>query len=256
MKTVVCIKWGPKFSADYVNKLRNMVRRNLSLEHQFVCLTDDATGLNEGIEVRPLVENLEHSYTKLGLFANELHDLTGQILFLDLDVVIINPIAELFQFEPEAEFVSINDRFGRPDAYNGTDITLEGVVSDTDNDTINASCMRFEVGRYPYILENWYEAVATRFSKSEIVDSALKGRDLPVKYMYHDLVSFPPEVYRGDQKWTTKQLKEHNETITFYPTSWLQSYKYGYDMAAKVIVFHGLPKPADVTDVWVKENWC
>ena len=49
MKNVLCIKWGNKFPADYVNKLYRMVERHLSLPHRFVCLTDNTTGLNSEI---------------------------------------------------------------------------------------------------------------------------------------------------------------------------------------------------------------
>ena len=50
LKNVLCIKWGSKYSADYVNKLYSMVERHLSLSHRFVCLTEDTTGLNSEIE--------------------------------------------------------------------------------------------------------------------------------------------------------------------------------------------------------------
>ena len=43
MKNVVCIKWGEKYSAEYVNRLYGMVQRQLSLPHRFVCLTEDST---------------------------------------------------------------------------------------------------------------------------------------------------------------------------------------------------------------------
>ena len=69
MKNVLCIKWGSKYSADYVNKLYSMVERHLSLSHRFVCLTEDTTGLNSEIETKPLLRNdLKHSYTKFELF--------------------------------------------------------------------------------------------------------------------------------------------------------------------------------------------
>ena len=68
-KNVVCIKWGDKFSADYVNKLYNMVQRNLSLKHRFICLTEDSTDLNSNIEVFPLTrDDLEYCWNKLVLF--------------------------------------------------------------------------------------------------------------------------------------------------------------------------------------------
>ena len=231
MKNVLCVKWGNKFSAEYVNKLYSMVERHLSLPHRFVCLTEDPTGLNSEIETKPLLrKELKHSYTKFELFEKELHDITGQILFLDLDVVINNSIDDLFLFEPDAKFVGIKDwQVG----------------------CINASCMRFNVGEHSYIIENWFEALRTRFTVEEYFDPSLNGK----KNLYHDLNSFPPTVYRGDQEWTTNQLKDHNVDITYYPSDWLQSYTCGYDMNAKVVVFHGTPKPHEVENTWVKENW-
>ena len=55
LKNVLCVKWGSKFSADYVNRLYNMVERHLTLTHRFICLTDDPTGLHPLIETRPLL---------------------------------------------------------------------------------------------------------------------------------------------------------------------------------------------------------
>ena len=52
LRNVVCIKWGSKYSAEYVNKLHSMLERNLSLHHRFISLTDDSTGLNSDIETR------------------------------------------------------------------------------------------------------------------------------------------------------------------------------------------------------------
>ena len=50
MATILCMKWGTKYGPEYVNRLHSMVRRHLTIPHRFVCLTDNRTGLNEGIE--------------------------------------------------------------------------------------------------------------------------------------------------------------------------------------------------------------
>ena len=194
-------------------------------------MTEDTIGLKAEIETRPLLRtDLKHSYTKFELFEKELHDITGQILFLDLDVVINNSIDDLFLFEPDAEFVGIQD---------------------WEIDCINASCMRFNAGEHSYIIDNWFESVRTKFTIEDCFDAAINGKN----ELYHDLDSFPPVVYRGDQEWTTRQLKEQNVDIIYYPSDWLQSYTHGYDMNAKIVVFHGTPKPHEVEDTWVKENW-
>lgn len=62
-KNVICIKWGDKFGAEYVNSLYKMVEKNLTVPHRFVCFTDNSDGFLDGIEVRPLPElNDENDY--------------------------------------------------------------------------------------------------------------------------------------------------------------------------------------------------
>ena len=41
-KNIICMKWGTKFGASYVNRLYDMVERNTTVPHRFVCFTDDA----------------------------------------------------------------------------------------------------------------------------------------------------------------------------------------------------------------------
>ena len=53
---VICMKWGSKFGAEYVNRLRSMVVRHLPHPHRFVCFTEDARGIDPAVEVAPLPE--------------------------------------------------------------------------------------------------------------------------------------------------------------------------------------------------------
>ena len=81
---VLCMKWGTKYSAEYVNILYSMVARNLTREFRFVCLTEDATGLHDQVEVFPLPElsvdlaGPERGWNKLAVFAETLYDLKGR----------------------------------------------------------------------------------------------------------------------------------------------------------------------------------
>ena len=45
MMNFVCIKWGDKYSSDYVNNLYNMVKKNYTKPFTFTCFTDDSEGL-------------------------------------------------------------------------------------------------------------------------------------------------------------------------------------------------------------------
>jgi hypothetical protein len=55
---VVCVKWGDKYDAEYVNKLARGIRRGCltaALPSRLVCFTEDTRGLcSELIETRPL----------------------------------------------------------------------------------------------------------------------------------------------------------------------------------------------------------
>ena len=44
-KNILCMKWGTKYGPEYVNRLYGMVRRHLSGDFNFVCLTDDSQGV-------------------------------------------------------------------------------------------------------------------------------------------------------------------------------------------------------------------
>ena len=48
---VVCLKWGDKYGPEYVNKLYRMVQRNLTIDHEFVCFTENPANLDLGIKV-------------------------------------------------------------------------------------------------------------------------------------------------------------------------------------------------------------
>ncbi len=105
---VLCIKWGRKYGPEYVNRLHAMVRRHLRRPHRFVCLTDDGTGIDAGIETHPIPQvgfaefdsrqpwSFQHGWLKLTSFASPLYDLSGPTLFLDLDIVIVDALDPFF----------------------------------------------------------------------------------------------------------------------------------------------------------------
>jgi len=99
---VVCLKHGTKYSAEYVNTLYNMVSRNLTIDYEFVCITEDHNNINPQITILPLRtnENISGWWYKPMVFDPEL-GLEGNILFLDLDIVIFNNIDKLFTYESE-----------------------------------------------------------------------------------------------------------------------------------------------------------
>ncbi|GGL61025.1 hypothetical protein [Wenxinia marina] len=104
MKQVLCIRWGTKYGAEYVNRLYGMVARHLTPPFSFHCVTDDTGGLRPEIEVIPLPplgcempRNTPGIWGKSRLWAEELGGLSGPVLFLDLDLVVTGSLDAFFE---------------------------------------------------------------------------------------------------------------------------------------------------------------
>ena len=85
MLEVACIKWGQKYSAEYVNILKRAVAMHLKTVHVFVCYTDCKDGLE--CASRPLPPGFKGWWNKLYLFS-----LNKKVLLLDLDIVVVGSL--------------------------------------------------------------------------------------------------------------------------------------------------------------------
>jgi hypothetical protein len=92
---IICVKWGSKYSAEWVYNLKRMVERHLTVPHRFVCMTDRAIPDVECVEA---AEHLPSWWSKVGMFRPGLFP--GRNLYLDLDVVITGNIDGMLQFAP------------------------------------------------------------------------------------------------------------------------------------------------------------
>lgn len=228
-KWIVCLKHGQKYSVDYVNRLFNMTKRHSTVPFNFACITEDPAGMNPEIRHIPLPKYAVSGWWyKPWVFSNEI-PLDGTLLFLDLDLVIIKNIDNLWHYKP-GRFCIIRD-------FNRSTIKTWN--------KFNSSVFRIEKGQYPQVWDN------------------LSKDFLQTRRMH------------GDQDWIYSQLK--NQEI-FWPEEWIQSYKWEIrnktdvvkignrrvfkDVVNPVIkpdtnilVFHGDPKPDEVQDPVVVQNW-
>lgn len=112
--SVICWKWKPpqfyerEFTADAVNTLYNMVKRNYSAPFHFHCFTDDPEGIADGIRVHsvpnhfselesPLGVHYPSCYRRLAAFRHDFADLVGpRFVSLDLDCVIVDRLEPLW----------------------------------------------------------------------------------------------------------------------------------------------------------------
>ncbi|MEP0963586.1 MAG: glycosyl transferase [Roseobacter sp.] len=104
-KQIVCINWGSKYGAPYINRLYEMVRANITPPFRFVAFTDTRQGVNPNVDCFDLPdmpgfmpENTIGQWPKSRLWAPELGDLQGPFLFVDLDVTITGSLDCFFKF--------------------------------------------------------------------------------------------------------------------------------------------------------------
>lgn len=109
---VVCVKWGDKYGPEYVNILQDMVWRNLTVDHQFICFTDDERGIDAKIQIRMLPMALEGWANKLWLFSGGAA-LDGPVLFLDLDTIITGRLEDVAEYVIRAQNLTmLKDFYG------------------------------------------------------------------------------------------------------------------------------------------------
>lgn len=183
---IICIKWGTKFGPEYVNRLHSMVKRNITRDYRFICLTDRAEGIETDIDVRDIpltgIQAFDereawvytHGWLKVSTFVKTLHDIKGPTLFLDLDVVIVDTIDEFF--DVPGDFVVIRK---------WTDKIITG----------NTSVYRFNAGAHADALD----------------------------YLKNNLQKVLSEV-RNEQEFITHYLHKQGK-LNYWPLAWCRSFK-------------------------------
>jgi len=220
MVNVLCLKWGTRYGADYVNILHRSVRRNLSIPFEFHCCTDDPTGLDPEVNVIPFPENpgIKRQWpdilVKLMVLRDGFGGLVGPTLFLDLDIAITGPIDDFFSYQP-GEFCIIHNWVNWRKKLLGRHPSVG-----------NSSVFRFEAGKSQYA----YETFLREMGRAE------------------DTAQFNTE-----QAFLTYAMGNPN----WWPNDWVKSFKWNLRPAfplnlirkpklpkgCRILVFHGRPDP-------------
>jgi hypothetical protein len=227
---VACLKWGDKYSADYVNKLYNMVDRNITIDYEFVCFTENTVGLNKNIKTYPLPKIRADGWWYKPMFVGADLPIKGTLLFLDLDVVVFKNIDKLFAYNPN-RFCIIRD-FNRSQRK--------------DWNRMNSSVFRINIGAYDNIWQQFKQNPPAHMQR-------LRGdQDWMFKHITDH--QFWPDEWIMSYKWEMRDrrdlkldpIRKRNFVIDAPP-------KINPDTC--IAVFHGEPNPADANDSWVKEHW-
>lgn len=232
MNYVVCLKYGNKYSAEYVNKLYSMVKRNLTVPFEFVCFTEDTTGIDPAITTKelPVSEKIQGWWYK-PMFFNPGLGLRGTILFIDLDVIIFKNIDKLFTYKP-GHFLIIRD-FNRHLFKN--------------YDKFNSSVFRLETGQHRKVYDDFIK------DPTPIIRRYHGDQDWIRVCIKNDFYYWPDEwiqSYKWEMRNKAKLLRDKQGKRNF-ETPGTPTIKSDTSIA----VFHGDPNPHDCIDPWCKENW-
>lgn len=228
---IICMKWGSLYGSEYVNNLREGVRRHLDRPHRFVCFTDDPMGLSPDIEAFALpalglpTGHQDKRWQKLALFRRELENLQGTSLFLDLDLVIVDSLEPFF--DHPGEFLIIRD----DDLFRAKPLRKLNPARDRFLASVgNSSVFRYEIGAHAYILDAYL---------ADPEDATAR--------------------YQISQQFQSAQLAVHGH-LQYWPREWCVSFKnqcvprhlksYFADptlpSGARIVVFAGSPKMSEV----------
>lgn len=243
---VLCLKWGQRYGAHYVNILHRAVTRHLHRPFRFFCCTEDAAGLDPGISLIPFPENpgIKRGWpdvlVKLMVTRDGFGNLEGPTMFLDLDIAIMDGIDCFFDFMPGKYCIIHNwvnwrkQLLGRRPAVG------------------NSSIFRFEAGASNHIYETFIREMARAEDRS---------------------------IFNTEQAFLTYAMQE----VHWWPEEWVRSYKWNCrppfplnllrvpkaPPSCRILVFHGRPDPDEairgyrgrkpthhmLAAPWIAEHW-
>ena len=136
------MKWGSRYGPDFVNRLYSSVKRHTKRKTRLYCFTDDDKGINKSVICKELPsialpETISLTpWRKLSVWQYPLDKLKGDILFLDLDLVITGNLDRFFDFKP------------------GHYCVIENWTQLGEN-IGNTSCFRFPAGKYDFVFQKF-----------------------------------------------------------------------------------------------------
>ena len=238
------MKWGNRYGPEFVNRLFSSIKRHTKKPTTFYCFTDNFQEINKEIICKPLPKiklPKTISFTpwrKISVWQYPLNDLCGDVLFLDLDLVITGNLDRFFDYKP------------------GCYCVIENWTQIGQN-VGNTSCFRFPVGKYNEIFDHFQ-------------------RD-PVKIWkkYHIEQIYLSDCIKEQIFWPSEWCKsfKHNLLPKWPFRIWKQAM---LPIDTSIVAFTGKPDPDDVirgtwpvkktqfykkiykqlrTPKWVADNW-
>lgn len=230
-----CVIHGDLYDWSYVERLRNMLVRNFSCDIKFHVFTEPKRKVPADMVKHELIEwpgvrgNRKGWWYKMQLFNNK--HFSGRLFYFDLDLVVLKNLNWMLDL-PVDRFCTLRDfrYLWRPN-WQG----------------INSSIMIWNTDKYSYVWD---------------------------RFLSLDLTTKILPVYPGDQDFLTAVLSP--QEIKFFDNNLVQSWRWqvkdgGMDFKSRhykrpgagslpsadtnIMIFHGKPKPHEVLDQIIVDNW-
>jgi hypothetical protein len=229
-----CVIHGDKYDWCYVERLYNMVKRHSSRSVRFHVFTESDRSVPNH-----MVKHVLHDWPgiagpkkswwyKMQMF--EPGHISGRLLYFDLDTVIVDNIDWMHSLDARF-FWSIRDfrHLWRP-SWKG----------------MNSSVMLWDTTRFTWIWkefqQNDVKTQARLFhGDQDFLNSVLTEKDL--KFMDESLIkSWRWQIKDGGMDMKTRVYRRPDAGSVLLP-------------GVKILIFHGSPKPHDVHDPVIEQNW-
>ena len=112
------LKSGGEFKPEHVIALKDMIEKNITIPHRFVCLTD----IDVSCETIKLRHNWKGWWSKIELFREDV--VTGKSLYLDLDTVIVGNLDIVETLSYDFAMMDVNPQ--RKDAIGNSGVMFFG----------------------------------------------------------------------------------------------------------------------------------
>lgn len=237
MPDLCCVNVGTKYSPEYVEKLYNSAKRNCTVDYDFVIITDNPVHYQH---LDAKIITIEHDYWKnpkqgwwykMYLFNPDL-PIDNQVLYLDLDVVVVSNIDKFFNYKQDQ--MCICQDFNR--------------VTIPKYHVSNSSVMYFDRAQYADLWTtfiNNHKELTSKYRGDQDYITAHLGKN---KHWW-------PQQWAMSWKWEVKgggvkTNRGHGQV------EYLSNKPYVLDPQTSLLVFHGNPNPHDELDFSIiKENW-
>lgn len=202
--------------AKYVNNLYNGVKRFADREFKFICFTNEKLDVQEGIELRPFeFITLDGVLPRLYMFSEAAGLFGNQVLCLDLDVVITGSLNPLME-------------------YNGLFCT-RSKFKPSEKHKLDGDIMSFKASAVTEKIF-WKKFIEDK----EAAEKLTMGRERYwVRHVAGDIADRWDDIAPGSvlsYKWHVQRKEKVPE-------------------GTSIISCHGIPRPHQIKDNWIKEYW-